>query len=173
VKLGNKQSSEIDNCFTVVTLPKELLKVGKNTISTSFDFYEYTNIEGSFILGNFGVELGNDMVDNIVKLPNKLKVGDLREQGLPYYGGRIRIEKELEPGEYLAKTNDMDLSVELFNGNPIIFKPFETDFTVKDNKLIIEMALNRNNSFATNSIEDKRNNLIKQGFEEITIYKKI
>ena len=173
VKLGNKQSSEIDNCFTVVTLPKELLKVGKNTISTSFDFYEYTNIEGSFILGNFGVELGNDMVDNIVKLPNKLKVGDLREQGLPYYGGRIRIEKELEPGEYLAKTNDMDLSVELFNGNPIIFKPFETDFTVKDNKLIIEMALNRNNSFATNSIEDKRNNLIKQGFEEIIIYKKI
>ena len=45
-------------------------------------------------VGDFGVEIGQDMVDNIVKLPNKLKVGDLREQGLPYYGGRIRIEKE-------------------------------------------------------------------------------
>lgn len=173
VKIEKKESSVIDNCFTVVTLPKQLLKKGKNTISTSFDFYEKTNIEGSFILGQFGVKIGKNLVDDIVKLPTKLKAGDIVKQGLPYYGGRINMTLPLPSGKYKAEVNDMNLSVELFNGKPIIFKPYTATFDVKGDGLKIEMALNRNNSFAVNSIEDKRNNIIKQGFEKITIYKKI
>ncbi len=172
IDLSIKADSEIDNCFSVVSIPLDVLRIGKNTIVTEFDFYETTNIEGSFLLGQFGVELGSDMIDSIVKLPASINAGDLRKQGLPYYGGRIKLNKQLKAGSYLAKTNDMDLSVELFNGSPIIFKPFTTPFEVGEEGLSIEIALNRNNSFATNSIDGERRSLIKQGFEPICIYKR-
>ncbi len=167
VDISKKQTTEIDNCFTVVDIPTELLIEGKNTLTVSFDFYEKTNIEGGFLLGNFGVKLGD--IDSIVKLPDVLTTDDLTTQGLPYYGGGIKLYADLENGSYKAVTENLNVAVAKVNGNALAFVPFETEFEVADGKLTVEVILNRNNSFGVMIIDGKRVGVIKQNFDKFEI----
>ncbi len=170
VDISKKHTTEIDNCFTVVDIPTSLLKRGKNTLTVSYDFYEKTDVEGGFLLGNFGVSLGD--IDNIISLPNILTTDDLTGQGLPYYGGGIKLFADLENGEYRVDTEELNVAVEKFNGREIAFAPFETEFSVQNGKLEVEVILNRKNCFGVAVVDGKRVGIIKQNFSEFNISKR-
>ena len=170
VSIKDSRKTPIDNCFTLTEIPCGLLKKGRNTLGVEFDFYEKTDIEGGFLCGEFGVKLGE--TDVITALPAKLKAGDLRAQGLPYFGGRIRLFAAVKDGEYLAKTDDMRLSAININGKTLAFKPLQTEISVKGGVINAEIVLNRNNCFGADAEYDIHKRLIEQGFDKITLFKK-
>ena len=171
VSTENSRKTPIDNCFTVTEIPCGLLKRGNNTLAVEFDFYEKTDIEGGFLCGEFGVKLGNK--DTITALPLKIKVGDLCEQGLPYFGGRINLFALAEDGEYLVKTDDMRLSAFNVNGKTLAFKPLQAEISVKGGRINAEIVLNRNNCFGADAEGDIHKRLIEQGFGKITLFNRI
>jgi len=168
-EIKNVEGSEIDICYNVLKLDNKLFNLGQNTIKVSFDFYEKTDVEQIFLLGNFGVKLGD--IDAITRLNETLKSGDLVTQGLPYYGGKIRMYQELQNGNYFIKTEKFDLALINVNGNRIAFNPFESNFKVSNNCINIELSLTRNNSFGIMKENGIRKGIIKQGFNEFKVYK--
>ncbi|MBO4252165.1 MAG: hypothetical protein J5911_05865, partial [Clostridia bacterium] len=169
ISTENSTATPIDNCFTVTEIPCELIKKGDNVLAVELDFYERTNIEGGFLCGKFGVKLGEK--DTLTELPKTIRAGDLRKQGLPYFGGRIRFSADIENGEYLVETDDMRLSAINVNGKTLAFKPLRAEITVSNGKIDGEMVLNRNNCFGADGLCDIKKKLIEQGFEKITISK--
>ena len=170
VSTEHSRKTPIDNCFTLTEIPCALLKKGGNTLAVEFDFYEKTDIEGGFLCGEFGVKSGD--TDTITALPEKLKAGDLRAQGLPYFGGRIKLFAKAEDGEYLVKTDDMRLSAININGKTLAFKPLQAEISVKGGKIDAEIVLNRNNCFGADAEGDIHKRLKEQGFDKITLLKK-
>ncbi|MFB9756294.1 glycosyl hydrolase [Paenibacillus hodogayensis] len=78
----------VDPCFQLLPLAASLLSVGENRIVLETAFHERVDLEAVYILGNFGVKLQNTE-KQIVALPERMEMGDLAEQGLPFYGGMI------------------------------------------------------------------------------------
>ncbi len=148
----------LDNCFRVFDLPVEKLVKGKNRLEISFDFYESTDIEGAFLLGDFGVK-----EDKLVALPKTLTYGDLCEQGFPCFGGKIKLFANLPNGRYIAELNEMNCALVKINGQPIVFPPYRCEFSVENERVEIELTMTRNNTFATWFENGKRQNLKSQG----------
>ncbi|MBE5732423.1 MAG: hypothetical protein E7353_05220 [Clostridiales bacterium] len=93
----------IDKSFEKIALPSTYLNIGENVISLSFKLSDDTPIEPIYLIGDFGVKIiRNDTyeVNEIVELPQKLAIGDVTKQGLPYYGGKIYYYLPLEKGYY-------------------------------------------------------------------------
>ncbi len=98
-----KSGDWIDKCFEKIALPISYINVGENVISLSFKLSDDTPIEPIYLVGDFGVRMiRNDTYDinEIVALPEKLAIGDVTKQGLPYYGGKIYYYLPLEKGYY-------------------------------------------------------------------------
>lgn len=70
-----------DICFTVAKIDG---KIGENIVTLSKDFAECDDIENVYILGKFGVNEQND----IVELPTSIKVSEV-DKVLPYYAGEV------------------------------------------------------------------------------------
>jgi hypothetical protein len=98
-----KAGDWVDKCFEKIALPTTYLNVGENVISLSFKLSDETPIEPIYLVGDFGVKIIRSdtyEVNEIVALPQKLAIGDVTKQGLPYYGGRIYYYLPLERGYY-------------------------------------------------------------------------
>lgn len=98
-----KMGDWVDKSFEKIALPTTYLNVGENVISLSFKLSDDTPIEPIYLVGDFGVKtVRNETyeVDEIVELPQKLAIGDVTKQGLPYYGGKIYYYLPLEKGYY-------------------------------------------------------------------------
>lgn len=167
VDMSVLSSTEIDNCFSVLELPTSLLKEGKNELNISFDFYESTNIEGAFLLGNFGV----DENDNLVSLPKKLNSGDICKQYLPYYGGRIKLYANIDNGEYIVTTPNLNCASAVINGKDMSFSPNRCEIEVLNGKVEIEIAMTRNNCFAVKTENGARVGKRAQGFSVFSFHK--
>lgn len=141
---GEIKESIYDNCFTSADIAVSSLKIGENVIEITFDFTEAFNVENYYLVGDFGVNYKNDALS---KLPDRLTLTNLTEQGLAYYGGKVTLNAKMQNGEYLFKTEDIDCALIKVNGNIAAFQPFETKFTVKDEKMLIELCLTRKNMF--------------------------
>ena len=78
----------VDTAFQKIRLPREALNQGHNELILSGNFGEETNIEAVYLTGTFGVRM-DGLRQTLTRLPNRLTVGDITAQGLPFYGGPL------------------------------------------------------------------------------------
>ena len=151
----------VDKCFDVLMLPTSLLQIGDNHLELSADYHEGLDIEAIYLLGKFGVSLEGNM-STLTALPKQLSFGDIRNQGLAFYGGRIEVTLPLPEYE---KNCRYELDYSGFAGACVIlsadketglperyggFAPFVLDITDRVKKGIapvLELVLTRRNTF--------------------------
>lgn len=140
----------IDPCFDRLDLPVSYLKTGENELALAAEYTDSLNLECVYIMGQFGVSLDGRKA-SICKLPEKLSVGDITYQGLPFYSGTVT---------YRTGIGDRRLSVKLGgcygavgkargseNGEYIAFAPYESGVFDCDGELKIDVILTRRNTF--------------------------
>lgn len=136
-----------DICFDCLEIPDQLWKVGENQITVQMDYYKTCGFEALYLLGSFGVTVNADGSTVLNELPDTLKVGDISEQGLPFYSGSVVYELPQPEGIYQVKMNRFGGALTKAVGaeeKPMAFEPYET--CVKDLKAI-EVILTSRNTF--------------------------
>ena len=167
----------VDKCFEKIALPTTYLIEGENVISLSFKLSDDTPIEPIYLVGDFGVKIVRSEtyeVNEIINLPEKLTIGDVAKQGLPFYGGKIYYYLSLERGYYKfsfpgPKTFAYAKIKSSSKEKTVAFAPFECELKVSQaerdyarhdssttsdiyemsevNGVQIEVALTRRNTF--------------------------
>ncbi len=120
----------IDRCLNIVELPP--LGVGKNILEVKCPIGSRVSLENMFLLGKFGVKASGSEA-RIVALPEALAFGDIRGQGLDFYGANVSYNCEID----VPESGDLSVTVPEYigslvgvrldgeeNGN-IIFAPYE------------------------------------------------
>jgi len=169
IPLNNLVESDIDCCFTEVSIDPNYLKKGLNTFDAVFDYWFDSNVEDHYLMGDFGVILGEK--DTLVKLPTTIKPGSVNEQGFPYFGGKILITKEIENGKYEISVPYMGPSCIKVNDSPLYFPPYKTICEVKNKKLNIELTFTRQNTFGIIEVANMIKGIKDQGFAPFIIKK--
>ncbi|MDQ8207915.1 hypothetical protein QEH52_10360 [Coraliomargarita sp. SDUM461003] len=78
----------IDIALKRIQLPVEYLRPGENCISMETNLSQDTDLEAIYLLGDFGV-YRKDEDWEIAASPKQVFVGDLVEQGFPFYTGAV------------------------------------------------------------------------------------
>lgn len=78
----------VDTAFQKIPISSDLLHLGQNELRMETEFRADINIEAVYLLGGFGVRLAGTR-PVLTPLPERLEVGDLTAQGLPFYGGSV------------------------------------------------------------------------------------
>ena len=143
-----KTGSWVDGCFDKIKLPVNRLINGKNTISISCEFGEDVEIEAIYLCGDFGVSSDGR---TIIALPDKLKIGDLCQQGLPFYGDKIYYHtgiKNKTVSVRFANANGVTQSI-VFDGREkqLPFAPYDSGKVSIKNELSLCVSLSRHNTF--------------------------
>ncbi|MDP4185688.1 MAG: glycosyl hydrolase, partial [Bacteroidota bacterium] len=148
-----------DPSIQKVAIPASYFVSGKNDLELTVDFSEDKNLETLYLIGNFGVKLDGS-VRTLTRLPEKIKVGNLTEQGLPFYTGNVTYK--IPVTEKFAKNERLFFSVPEFEaacikvhtpGNStkmIAWQPYSVEVTKdlqKNNYLLVDFVLTRRNSF--------------------------
>lgn len=81
----------VDTTIQRLPLSPGLIRKGRNVVEIECDFHYGTNPEAMFLLGTFGVNV-KGMHSTLTAMPEKLKLGSLTEQGLPFYSGTVVYE---------------------------------------------------------------------------------
>ena len=149
----------VDICFKRIPIKKEWLVHGRNTIEISAIYHQAMDLEALYLLGDFGVKLEASK-KTLITLPEKLSIGDIVRQGLPFYSGRVRysipINHKLDEGDraYLSldKIDGACIKVLGRDGSDkmIAWKPYEADITEhlrNTNEVCVEVVLTRRNTF--------------------------
>ncbi len=148
----------VDIAFQKVPIPKDALKIGRNLLRLGVDFYQHTNLEAVYLLGDFGVRVESHQAI-LISRPAKLNIGDITLQGFPFYGGAIVYQAELPSNSHVDTV--MELGVNRFeaaclkvrgkNRDAIIaFKPWRTEISpdmMANGMLDLEVILTRRNTF--------------------------
>lgn len=87
----------IDIAFKCLPLDPKTLKTGKNVLRMTSMLRPDTDLEAIYLIGDFGVYCEEDSY-HIGDLPSTLKVGDIVEQGLPFYTGIVNYQCDLPAG---------------------------------------------------------------------------
>lgn len=137
----------IDICFDRITIPDEVWKEGHNTISLIMDYYKTCGLESVYLTGNFGVAI-NDGRPMLGKLPQKLSIGDISTQGLPFYSGSVIYHVDG------CKDKKVSVSVEQFGGALVkligkeeMILAFQPHSAVVEDLRGIQVVLTRRNTF--------------------------
>ena len=101
----------VDVCFKRMTIPAGVLKEGVNTVTVTTSFTRNSNIEALYLLGGFGVRTEGHAAA-LTTLPETVRFGSLKEQGLPFYTGALTY---VLPGDLWGKA-DPDARVYLRPG---------------------------------------------------------
>lgn len=140
----------IDICFDELDIPERTLTEGRNTITVTMDYYSTCGIEAAYLLGDFGVRIENDR-PVITTLPEKLAIGDITDQGLPFYSGSVIYQMEEtaagEGGRVSVKAGNFGGALVKLCGDSegiIAFPPYQADVTDLHG---IEVVLTRRNTF--------------------------
>lgn len=148
----------LDICFSKIAIPASMLKSGKNTITLKTIYDNDSNTESLYLLGNFGVEVRGSQ-STLTTLPEKLNIGDITTQGLPFYSGTVSYK--IEPSvaaKFNSHTcialNDISASCVRFADNHgasklVVFKPYKACMQGLNTSegLSIELILTRRNTF--------------------------
>jgi len=86
----------VDICFVRLPVPDGSLKLGENVVEVTCPYAEDVGLEAVYLLGQFGVRVAGSRV-RLTHLPERLELGDVTAQGLPFYGGAIAYELNLPP----------------------------------------------------------------------------
>lgn len=147
----------VDKCIKKVHIPN--LPKGSSEIILEIPFNSKTNIEWSYLLGDFGVEVRGKHV-KIVEPKKELSFGDWVNQGLPFYAGNVtyhcRIECEEEGFAELEvpqfRTALLSVSVDGYEKGKIAFAPYTLELgKLSKGKHTIDITAygNRINAFGT------------------------
>lgn len=177
----------VDSCLKKVALPTTYLVENENIISLSCRFSDELEIEPIYLVGDFGVKIAKKNekeINQIIALPQKLSLGDITKQGLPYYGGKIYYFMNLEKGYYKVsfpgkKTFSYAILKSADKEKIVAFEPCytekkvgiaERDYTRNDNAnsadvyemkeiegMQIEVGLTRRNTFGPFHYKFKKN----------------
>ena len=86
----------VDRAIDRVALPP--LKAGNNVLALHIPFGQRTDVEWCYILGDFGVRTAG--CKSVITPPvRELAFGDITRQGLPFYGGNVTYQMEVEVKE--------------------------------------------------------------------------
>lgn len=144
------QGHWIDCCFDELLLPEGSLQKGNNEILIRMRYDQASGLEAIYLLGDFGVQIEEEKL-RIVSLPERLALGDVSSQGLPFYSGTIKYAvngpKEAyakvrlpEFGGALAKLQGYNEKEETI----LAFRPYEGVICGLQNILVV---LTRRNTF--------------------------
>jgi len=80
----------VDNAFIKMEIPEGALKTGENVITLVTDFKRMTNIEATYIIGDFGVR-AKAGASVMTKKSDTICLDDIAANGLPFYGADISV----------------------------------------------------------------------------------
>ncbi|MFD1677559.1 glycosyl hydrolase, partial [Alicyclobacillus fodiniaquatilis] len=159
IDTSNPRGWWIDRCFKRISVSTDILQVGTNTVQLSVSFHDAVNLEAIYLLGEFGVQI--DRARKIITgLPEKLEIGDVTGQGLPFYSGVITYI--LEPGMVPDQSENVLLAFSEFEaayikvhsqqsgGKMIAWQPYEIDITEEIRNgwpIEVDVVLTRRNTF--------------------------
>lgn len=138
----------------IPTIALTLMKKGTNVLQLELPFGEGTDVENSFLLGDFGVEVFGAK-QKIVAPVRKLAFGDITRQGLPFYGGNVTYKLPL------TAINDITVRAPYYKGSligvsidgerkgSIVLPPYRFSTSVEKGEHTLELTLfgNRINTF--------------------------
>lgn len=146
----------VDECIKKVQLPT--LPIGQSEIILEVPFNSKTNVEWSYLLGDFGVKVSGSHA-TIIEPVKTLSFGDWTNQGLPFYAGNViyHCEVSCEKGELdieVPQFRNPLLSVSFDNGKvgQIAFAPYKLNLGPVDagkHNVDITAFGNRVNTFGT------------------------
>ena len=155
------ESSEdfwIDSCFTVFDIDADILTVGSNVLTMKTGYRYDVNLEYPFLIGDFGVSINEDEIPIITALPESLALGDITEQGMPFYGAGVSYtvqvpQLSVEERLWIVTDAAEAACIRVSNGTDseiIAFYPLEADITELargNDSLEIKYVFNRKNTF--------------------------
>jgi len=165
----------IDPAIRKVPLPKEALVKGDNSLELQMAFSEDKNIEAVYLIGKFGVRI-DGASGVLIDLPEKLAVGDVTTQGLPFYSGTIRYNVPL--GSRPAGAEHLFIELPRFEGacakisseghapRVIAWQPYEAEITqdARDGDAVfVDVVLTRRNTFGPLHLVPKRSDAYGPG----------
>ncbi len=140
----------IDPCYKKVPLPPELLREGENEILLRMeDFTEDKNIESMYLTGQFGVGFQGER-PVVTALPDRLHIGDLASQGLPFYSGTVSYLLGPSPCRTVCVDAFGGACVRVRRGTEqrlIAFAPYEAQVPPGTDPLWLDVVLTRRNTF--------------------------
>ncbi|MED5020810.1 glycosyl hydrolase [Paenibacillus chibensis] len=159
----------VDRCFVKIPLPVGNLYEGENILDLRTMFHQHVPLEAVYLLGEFGVSI-EDGACTLNKLPEKLDIGSVTLQGLPFYGGAItyHIGNELarfyEPYDVKAVNDSEETAFISFSSfeaacikvrqgkdeQLIAWQPYEKELNREKNalrELEAQLILTRRNTF--------------------------
>jgi hypothetical protein len=105
-----------DRSFRKVEIT-ELVTVGENIVDFKVHYDFLTEIEPSYIIGDFGVKMADPYRGEIVKEKKNINAGLLVSQGYPFYSGRMVYKTEFN-----AKGSDKKTFLKILNPSGVLFK---------------------------------------------------
>ncbi len=157
----------VDEAIKTVPLPP--IVKGENTLVVKIPFGRRTNTEWCYVLGDFGVRVCG-CEKTIIQKPKTVGFSSITDQGMPFYGGNITYQTELE-------TDDCDLVIDASSyrgalvrvaidgkdAGRVVYAPYTLKIDgVKKGRHTVEFTLfgNRFNTFGAlhcnNPFEEKR-----------------
>ena len=82
----------IDIAFKKLPVPKNLLKIGKNTVTVKTLYKFSTHLEALYLIGEFGVKAGFKCSALTAERPKTLKMESYKEQAMPFYSGNVTFK---------------------------------------------------------------------------------
>lgn len=170
------EAAWVDPCFELLPVPLAMLREGDNRIVLEMTFHERTDLEAIYLLGPFGV-MTEGAEKRINSLQQRLAIGDMTRQGLPFYGGMVAFQLEtdemrvadgdLSPDDvHLLRLPAIDgacAKVVSVNGaaRPMPWTPYEADITAEvraGSGLELQLFLTRRNTFGPLHMVPARSN---------------
>jgi len=144
----------VDICFKRLRIPAELIRLGENEVRMVGSFRRTTNLEALHLTGTFGVKLKNG-TPVLCDLPRSVSLGNLADNGLPFYSGRVDYHFDLPSmaGKTVSVAlGDLHGSLALVHGKEgekaIMTAPYSAQVTVPDDgNLTITLICTRRNTF--------------------------
>lgn len=138
---GDQNDFWIDVCFKKMHISKKLLRKGSNTITVRTTFSRLTNVEALYLIGDFGVKIG-DACNCLTVLPKKIGGQNLMNYYLPFYTGEITYyvtpemyqDVKIEEGQRICLVAQSEYAslykIKTTMGEKILYwEPYEADIT--------------------------------------------
>ena len=134
----------VDTAIRRVPIPAEAIRSGRNTVVLGTDFRRDFELEAVYVLGKFGV-FGDRAPMRIGRLPERLSVGDWCGQGLPFYGGAVRLNIPLPDGATQIDLPGVEGACARIDHQTVPWPPFVAP--VSGREAVVDIVLTRRNTF--------------------------
>ena len=152
---GQPDGWYVDEAVKTMELPG--IRTGENRLEIISPYTRKSNVEWCYLLGAFGVEVYGNQA-KVVPMPEKIGFSDLTAQKLPFYGGNLTYECEVDAkrGEYRIqipkyRASLLKVAVDGEEKGRICYSPYEVDLGNLEGRHTIAVTAfgNRVNTFGT------------------------